>query len=83
MVAGHGADNPLRVQGGALRCVAMDLRLSDDEAAVVREVLSVAVREMKSEISATDNAEYRHALRARLEAMMTVLERLGGLAPPD
>ncbi len=54
----------------------MELTLSDELAAELRDTLSTALGDLHSEIADTDNPAYRQLLRdrrARLEALATLL----------
>ena len=55
------------------------LALTDDELAVLRDVLSAAYRDLRMEVVGTDNVAYRHGLQAREATLKSVLDRLGGL----
>jgi len=59
----------------------MDLKLSDDEAELLRALLNTALRETRSEVSNTDNARYRRGLRADEESIRVMLDQLGGPLP--
>ena len=52
------------------------VELSSEEIQELHRVLSGALAELSSEIAATDNAEYRRALRARRDVLEGVLGRL-------
>jgi hypothetical protein len=56
----------------------MTLNVTDEQAAVLREVLDITLRDLSHEIAATDRADYRHMLRARRDALRVVLDALGG-----
>jgi len=54
----------------------MELRLGDDEVAELHGLLSQTLSDLSSEITATDNAEYRRTLRARRDLLKSVDEKL-------
>ena len=53
------------------------LELSDDQAAVLRDVLEVCVSDMGMEIADTDNMDYRERLKRKREIVASVIQRLG------
>lgn len=55
---------------------AMELRLGDDDAVVLSDVLTRYLGELSAEISHTDNPDYRRRLRDRREALRRVLAAL-------
>lgn len=55
----------------------MDLQLTSEEVAFVREVLSGYWGDLRMEISQTDNPEYRRGLRHKEELVDAVLAKLG------
>ncbi len=57
----------------------MDLSLTENERALLQEVLSSSFRDLRMEVAGTDNFEYRRALQAREATMLAIVERLGGL----
>ena len=59
----------------------MDLHLTDDEASLLQEVLSSAFRDLRYEIAATDNHEYKQRLKEREVALKGILDQVGGLLP--
>ena len=59
----------------------MQLELNDDEAALLRELLDVIVRDLSYEIADTDNSTYRTGLRSRRDAIRTMLDAVGGPLP--
>ncbi len=54
----------------------MDLRLSDEQAGALRELLDDAVRNLSFEIAATDNWHYKAELRANRENLRGILRQL-------
>jgi hypothetical protein len=56
----------------------MELRLDDDQADLLREVLDLTLRDLSYEISDTDNPEYKRGLRDRRDSLRSVRELLGG-----
>jgi hypothetical protein len=56
----------------------MELRLDDEQAGLLREVLDVTLRDLSYEISDTDNPEYKRGLRGRRDSLRAVRELLGG-----
>jgi hypothetical protein len=61
----------------------MDLHLSDDDAGLLRELLSNAFRDLRYEIADTDNHEYKQGLKDREARLKTILDQLGGLLPAE
>ncbi len=55
----------------------MDLQLTSEELAFVREVLSGYWGDLRMEISQTDNPEYHRGLRHKEELANTVLAKVG------
>ena len=61
----------------------MELQLTDDEAVMVRSLLDLAMRDLRSEIAGTDKVSFRRSLKADEDTIRGVLDRLGGpLANP-
>ena len=61
----------------------MELQLTDDEAVMVRGLLDLAMRDLRSEIAGTDKVSFRRGLKADEDTIRGVLDRLGGpLANP-
>jgi hypothetical protein len=61
----------------------MELQLTDDEAVMVRSLLDLAMRDLRSEIAGTDKVSFRRGLKADEDTIRGVLDRLGGpLANP-
>jgi hypothetical protein len=54
----------------------MDIRLSDEESQVLREALDGVLREMSSEIAATDNASFRATIEHRRQVLRAVAGHL-------
>ena len=64
----------------------MELKLTREQAAHLEELLDAYLRELSSEITATDNPGYRAGLRARRASLAQVPAALGHLlssAPAD
>lgn len=60
----------------------MQLNLTQEEAAELRELLTVALLELRSEIRHTDSGEFRDRLHDRQRVLRQLQERLaGGLVP--
>ena len=59
----------------------MDLVLSDEERALLAELLEQDFRNLKEEIGSTDTAAFRDELRAREQMLIGILEKLNA-APP-
>ena len=59
----------------------MDLTLSDDQVALLREVLDQTYRDIKFEIADTDTRGYKAALKARESELVAVLAMFGGPLP--
>jgi hypothetical protein len=59
----------------------VQLELSDDEAALLRELLDGICRDLSYEIADTDNSTYRAGLRDRRDAIRTMLDAVGGPLP--
>jgi len=56
----------------------MDLRLTDDEATELRDLLDGSLGDLSSEIADTDNPSYRLALKQRRVHLQAVRSRLAG-----
>ncbi len=54
----------------------MLLELSDEEAALMREVLASYLKELRGEIVDTDNADYRRTLRRERQQLEDIVVRL-------
>jgi hypothetical protein len=61
----------------------MDLHLSDDDAGLLRELLSSAYRDLRYEIADTDNHAYKQGLKDREAKLKAILDQLGGLLPAE
>lgn len=59
----------------------VEIRLDDAEAALVRELLDGALRDLSHEIADTDRSTFRDQLKRRRALLAGVLERLGGPLP--
>jgi len=59
----------------------MDLHLSDDDAGLLQELLSSAFRDLRFEIAATDNHEFKEGLKEREAALKAILDQVGGVLP--
>ena len=59
----------------------MNLLLDEPAAAMVRDVLDAAYRDLKFEIADTDNSTFKAELRERESTMRAVLDSLGGPLP--
>jgi hypothetical protein len=59
----------------------VQLDLTDVQAALLREILDLAYRDLRYEISDTDNHAFKQSLREREEQLKLVLDRLGGPLP--
>jgi hypothetical protein len=55
----------------------MELRLSPEQAAELRDLMAVALSELRSEIFHTDSAEFRDRLHERERLLLGVQEQLG------
>jgi hypothetical protein len=54
----------------------MEIRLTDEEVAALRDLLDAYFRELTAEISHTDNPRFRQHLRERRDVLLGVRERL-------
>lgn len=54
----------------------MELRLDDEQARELRDLLADALRELSSEIADTDNPDYRRKLRSRRQHLQAVAQQL-------
>jgi hypothetical protein len=59
----------------------VQLDLSDDQVALLRELLDSALRDLRFEIADTDNVEFKHGLKAREDQIRALLAPLGGPLP--
>jgi hypothetical protein len=55
----------------------MQLRLNDDEVAVLRQVLEVYLIQLRDEVSNTDAYELRQALKRNEEVIKDLMRRVG------
>ena len=58
----------------------MDLTLSDDERALLVELLDADYRELKEEIGKTEAFDYKESLRARERLLESLIAKVG--SPP-
>jgi hypothetical protein len=56
----------------------VQIELSAEEAAEVRDLLGQVLGDLSQEIADTDNPDYRRGLQARRERLVAVQARLGG-----
>lgn len=56
----------------------MDVNLSDDDAELLRRILTNYLADLRMEIVDTDNHEYKATLRAEQTQLRDILDRLGG-----
>ena len=54
----------------------MELRLDDEQALELRNLLADALRELSSEIADTENPEYQRKLRSRRKHLRAVTQQL-------
>jgi hypothetical protein len=59
----------------------MDYTIADEHVEVLREVLDAALRDLRYEISDTDNSRYKQELRGREVALRALMAPLGGPLP--
>ena len=59
----------------------MNIELDDDQSELLREVLDSAFRDLRYEISDTDNTTYKEGLRAREAVLSSILTKFGGPLP--
>jgi hypothetical protein len=57
------------------------LELTRDEAALLRELLTVYLADYRREVAGTENPDFRHTLQRRCNFLEEVLRRLEGAAP--
>ena len=55
----------------------MNLTLSDEERALLAELLDADYRELKEEINKTEGYDYKEALKARERLLESLLAKLG------
>lgn len=60
----------------------MHIKLTDQQAAELRELLQSSLSDLSAEIAGTDNAGYREGLRVRRASLEAVLLELGGTRSP-
>jgi hypothetical protein len=56
------------------------LELTRDEAALLRELLTVYLADYRREVAGTENPEFRHTLQRRCNFIEEVVRRLEGAA---
>jgi hypothetical protein len=56
------------------------LELTQDEAALLRELLTVYLADYRREVAGTENPEFRHTLQRRCNFIEEVVRRLEGAA---
>lgn len=56
----------------------MQLELSDEDAAALRELLDASVVQLRGEIHDTDNVAFRRGLTSTRETLESIRARLGG-----
>jgi hypothetical protein len=56
------------------------MELDDASAAVLRDLVAAAVRDLHYEIAGTDNPEYRRGLRERVEILEAILSQFPAVA---
>jgi hypothetical protein len=54
----------------------MELKLTQEERELLRELLSFALSELRMEIADTDSSSYREKLKERKETLKNLLEKL-------
>ncbi len=54
----------------------MDIKLDEQQAELVREILSSDLGDLRSEIAHTDNPEYKRELKERETALRRILDQL-------
>ncbi|MDH4148676.1 MAG: hypothetical protein OEY23_26280 [Acidimicrobiia bacterium] len=59
----------------------MKLELDDSQVEMLREILDRTYRDLRYEISDTDNSIFKRGLRERETAVALLLDRLGGPLP--
>ena len=64
------------VAGRQGRDMSVQIELTGDQAATLRDALGGLVSDLGPEIAATDNAEYRRGLRERRDGLQAVLNAL-------
>jgi hypothetical protein len=61
----------------------MELTLSDQEAALLRDLLDRDLRDLKQEIGSTEGFEFKQELKAQEQTLVDLLDKLGGPAPEN
>jgi hypothetical protein len=59
----------------------MQLDLDDNQAELLREVLDITLHDLNYEIASADLPSYREMLRGRREALLPILDAVGGPIP--
>ena len=59
----------------------MELHLDESQAELLRQILDQQYRDIRYEISNTDNSEFKSELQARRDSMHAILDKVGGLLP--
>jgi hypothetical protein len=55
------------------------LELTNDQTAILKAYLERALSDLSSEISDTDDRDYRHALKSERRLLQEIVEQLAGL----
>ena len=59
----------------------MELQLDEAQTELLRQILDQEYRNIRYEISNTDNSEFKTELQGRRDAMHAILDKVGGLLP--
>jgi hypothetical protein len=59
----------------------MNLQLEPSQVELLREILDSAFRDLRHEVTKTDNSKFKEELRARERAMSELLDLVGGPLP--
>jgi hypothetical protein len=59
----------------------MNLQLEDSQAELLREILDSTFRDLRYEVTKTDNSRFKEDLRTRERAVRELLDLLGGPLP--
>jgi hypothetical protein len=59
----------------------MNLELTSEQGALLREILDGVYRDLRYEIADTDNSQYRATLHERERAISALLDLVGGPLP--
>lgn len=59
----------------------MDIRMSEEEVGLLREVAEEYLSDLRTEILDTDNFEFRESLKRKEESIRRILEKLGQPVP--